>query len=209
MPGKSRKTPTTSESVHDQQALERLIFFSDAVFAISITLLALEIRLPAGEETLNNVELAAALLSIWPKYFGFVLSFLVIGFFWISHHRKFRYIWRYDRRLIFLNLLLLMVIAFIPFPTSVLSEHGNRTATIFYALVIILGGLISIAMWWYATDHNRLTDPQLDARQRRKEITMPLITICIFAISIGLSFIDEGLSRFSWILILVLSVAIR
>ena len=127
---------------------ERLVFFSDAVFAIAITILVLDIRLPAGEEALTDAELLAQLLGIWHKYLAYIISFLVIGSFWISHHRKFRYNRHYDSNLRFLNLLLLMAIAFIPFPSSVISEHGYRTATIFYALTIIVAGSMSVALWW-------------------------------------------------------------
>ncbi len=209
MPGKPHKTPVTSEHRPDQHGLDRIIFFSDGVFAIAITLLALEIRLPDPIVNLNNDELAAALVAIWPKYMSFLISFLVIGFFWISHHRKFHYIQRYDKTLIFLNLLLLMVIAFIPFPTTVLSQYGNRTATIFYALVIILGGLISMVTWWYASHHNRLIDSQMDAKQRRNEILIPAVTMGIFLLSIGLAFLDENLARTSWILIAVVNAFLR
>ncbi len=138
-----------------------------------------------------------------------MLSFLVIGSYWISHHRKFRYIRRYDRRLILLNLLLLMVIAFIPFPTTVLSEYGNRTATIFYASVMVLGGLLSVLIWWYAAYKNRLIDPNMDVKQRRKEIQVPLVTTGIFLLSIGISFIDPNIARFFWILIFAANVLFR
>ncbi len=124
-----------------------MIFFSDAVFAIAITLLALDIRLPVEAAALNDSELLQSLLALGPKYLSYCISFLVIGSFWISHHSKFRIITRYDSRLLFLNLLLLMVIAFIPFPTAILSEHGNRTATIFYALTMVAVGLLSTLMW--------------------------------------------------------------
>jgi uncharacterized membrane protein len=127
-------------SEHDQLGLERLIFFSDAVFAIAITLLALEIRLPAGGESLNDTQLFAQLIGMWHRYLAFFISFSVIGVFWISHHRKFRFIERYDRSLLMLNLLLLMMIAFIPFPSSIISENPNRTATIFYAVTMTLVG---------------------------------------------------------------------
>jgi uncharacterized membrane protein len=83
----------------------------------------------------------------------------------MAHHRKFRLIRRYDRGLLTLNLLFLMVIAFVSFPTSVISVSGNRTATVFYALTMALAGLMLAAVWWYASRHNRLTDPKLDAPQ--------------------------------------------
>lgn len=131
----------------DRLGLDRLIFFSDAVVAIAITLLALEIRLPPSAGQLSNQELLRQLVDIWPSYLGYVVSFLVIGAFWIGHHRKFRLIQRYNSRLLFLNLLMLMTVAFIPFPTAVLSEYGNRTATIFYALAVAVVGLTSALVW--------------------------------------------------------------
>jgi uncharacterized membrane protein len=128
-----------------------------------------------------------------------MISFLVIGLFWIGHHRKFRIIQRYDNRLL-LNVLLLMVIAFIPFPTSLISEYENRTATIFYALVIILSGLLFSVLWWYAS-YNGLIDPNLDQRKRRRETLGPMLMTGVFLLSIGLAFINIGLARLSWLLV--------
>jgi uncharacterized membrane protein len=202
-PDASRRKRDASDQ--DQLGLERLIFFSDAVFAIAITLLALDIRLPAGGEAASNAQLLAQLLGLWPKYLAYLVSFLAIGTFWVGHHRRFRFIRRSDRGLLALNLLFLMVIAFVPFPTSVISESGNRTATIFYALTMILGGLMLAALWWYASWHNRLTDPDLDARQARRQFVPILLTVMLFILSIGLAFLNENLARFSWLLVVPIS----
>jgi uncharacterized membrane protein len=200
---RSTSSPVNSEATAepDRLGLERLIFFSDAVFAIAITLLALEIRLPTAED-LNDAQLAAALFRMWPQYLAYVLSFLVIGSFWGAHHRKFQLIARYDRLLLTLNLLLLMVVAFIPFPSSVMSESGTRTATIFYALTIIVGGLLFTILWWHASRHDRLIDSHLTPQQRRREFVAPLSTVAIFLLSIGISFFNINLARLVWILIL-------
>jgi uncharacterized membrane protein len=210
MSKKPHRQPHSAEgkqnvSDQDQLGLERLIFFSDAVFAIAITLLALDIRLPASGEAPSNAQLLAQLLGLWPKYLAYLVSFLAIGTFWLGHHRRFRFIRRHDRGLLMLNLLFLMVIAFIPFPTSVISESGNRTATIFYALTITLGGLMLAALWWHASWHNRLADPGLDARQVRRQFAPMLLTVALFILSIGLAFLDENLARFSWLLIVPIS----
>ncbi len=208
------KQTTPLEGAHDRFSadrfgLERLAFFSDAVFAIAITLLALEIRLPTGEGPVTNAELVRNLLAIWPKYLGYIISFLVIGVFWIGHHRKFHFIQRYDGNLLLLNLLLLMAIAFIPFPTSVISKYGNRTATIFYALTMTLTGVLSAAIWWYASHRNRLIDSQLSIRQRRRETWGPLVVPGVFLLSIGLAFINDDLAKLSWVLVAVVSLLIR
>lgn len=185
----------------DQLGLERLIFFSDAVFAIAITLLALEIRIPGAENSLNENELFQALLSIWPKYLGYAIGFMTIGVLWISHHRKFRLIQRYDRILMWLNLFFLMFVAFIPFPTSIISEYGNRTSTVFYAMVVCMASIASIVLWWYASHNNRLIDSHLDPRQRRRETQVSLFVLGVFVLSIGLAFINADLAKFSWLLI--------
>jgi uncharacterized membrane protein len=189
----------------DHVGLERLIFFSDGVFAIAITLLALDIRLPATEAAPNNAQLLAQLLGLWPKYLAYAISFLAIGTFWMGHHRRFRFIRRYDRGLLTLNLLFLLVIAFVPFPTSVLSESGNRTATIFYALTMTMAGVMLTAIWWHASRHNHLTDPRLTVHQRQRQFVGLVVTIVLFVASIGLAFLNEGLARLSWLLIVPIS----
>jgi TMEM175 potassium channel family protein len=186
----------------DKLGLERLIFFSDAVFAIAITLLALEIRLPSIDGPVSNAALLQTLLSIWPEYLGYVVSFLVIGTLWVGHHRKFLLIQRHDRRLLFLNLLLLMSIAFIPFPTSVISEYGNLTATIFYALSIGVAGMLSALVWWYAARNNRLVIRALDMKKRWRELLNPLSVSLVFFVSVGLAFINSDLAKFSWLVLL-------
>jgi len=189
----------------DQLGLERLIFFSDAVFAIAITLLALEIRLPDTDELLTNTQLASQLAGMWHEYLAYILSFLVIGTFWMAHHRKYRYIIRYDNRLLFLNLMMLMVIAFIPFPSSIISKYPDRSATIFYALTMATAGILLAGNWWYASHHNRLIDPNLDVRISRRQLVAPLVTTAIFLFSILISFLNANLSRISWLLILLAS----
>lgn len=187
----------------DQLGLERLVFFSDAVFAIAITLLALEIRLPALGENPTNDQLFQALLALWPKYLSYAISFLVIGSFWLGHHRRFRLILRYDTRLLLLNILLLMGVAFIPFPTAVIGEYGNRTATIFYALVMTIAGLLNAAVWLYASHRNRLIEPSFTPQKRQRETMRVFILPVLFLLSIGLAFINDDLAKFSWLLIAV------
>jgi uncharacterized membrane protein len=191
---------TRGLNVHeDETGLERLIFFSDAVFAIAITLLALEIRLPVDAGDLSNGALLQQLLSIGPKYLSYIISFLVIGNFWIWHHVRFRQIVRYDRRLFLLNLLLLMSVAFIPFPTEVISENGNLTATIFYAITIAITGLLAFLLWVYASHGHRLT-ASIETAQSHRYMMNSLITPVVFLASIGLAFIHPDLAKYSWIL---------
>ncbi len=195
-----RKRNINREQFNDEAGLERLVFFSDAVFAIAITLLALDIRLPVDAAELSNQQLFNSLVGIWPKYLSFIISFLVIGNFWIAHHRRYRYIIRYDTRLLLLNLLVLMSIAFIPFPTVVLSESGNRTATIFYSLSIAMTGILSALLWWYVSRENRLLEENFDATLARRNLISILTVPAVFLLSIGLAFINADLAKFTWIL---------
>jgi uncharacterized membrane protein len=202
----TRKPAEVSQNGHPPHqvdlGLERLIFFSDAVFAIAITLLALEVRLPAGVELADNTALTAALLAIWPKYMSYAISFLVIGLYWMAHHRMFRLIVRYDRRLLFLNLLLLLVIAFVPFPTALLGEFGYVVTTFSYALTMLLAGLLSAAIWWYASGGGgRLLAQPLPPAELRRSRLRALIAPGIFLGSLGLAVFDSGVARLSWILI--------
>jgi uncharacterized membrane protein len=159
---------------------------------------------------LTSAGLLKILLSLWPRYLGYVLSFLVVGTFWISHYRRFHFIERYDNGLLLLNVLLLMLIAFTPFPASVISEHYTTlTANIFYALTMALTSLLSGTIWWYAAHNDRLIDSHLPARVRRRETWTPLLMAGIFFASIGLAFINVRLARASWALAAVARWFIR
>jgi uncharacterized membrane protein len=100
-------TERSPEAVKDR---DRIVNLSDGVFAIAITLLVLDIRVPDIPEGMVATELPAALLSLWPKYFGYVLSFVVISTLWVIHHSIFRPIRAYDRGLLYLNFLFLMFV---------------------------------------------------------------------------------------------------
>jgi uncharacterized membrane protein len=188
------------QSEKNEMGLERLVFFSDAVFAIAITLLAIDIHLPVDAAGLGNAELLSRLLAIWPKALGYMVSFLVIGNFWVIHHRQYQYIECYDTRLVYINLFILLSVAFIPFPTAVISENGNRTATIFYALAASFVGLFSALLWIYAT-HSRLVSPGVTPAMTRRGLLRNLCAPAILLGSIGLAFIDPDLAKYSWILI--------
>ncbi|WGV24157.1 TMEM175 family protein [Halotia branconii] len=146
----------------------RLEAFSDGVFAIAITLLVLEIKVPPPDTVLG-----AELLQLWPSYLAYVVSFLVIGAIWINHHAMFHHIVRVDGTLLLLNVLHLMLIAFLPFPTAVLAEAFHRgtdepIAAAFYSSILTVIGIFVNAMWRYAAHEYRLIDPHLAAKKVRK-----------------------------------------
>jgi uncharacterized membrane protein len=206
MPSKTRQSSPTIEKTQQHPSLERLVFFSDAVFAIAITLLALEIRLPETETLFDDEQLATFLAGNWHAYLAYALSFLVIGSFWTSHHRKFRFIRSLDGTLIFLNLLYLMVIAFMPFPSSVISIYANRTSTIFYASIMTLASLILALLWGYASHKKGLVDERLGKAQRRRQLLAPLMMAAVFGCSIVLAIFAPGIARLLWVLILLVTI---
>jgi len=140
----------------------RLVAFSDAVFAVAVTLLVLEIRPPTDYGNLLH-----GLAVLWPSYLAYALTFLFIGQVWANHHVMFDHIRAADRVILFLNTLLLMIVAFLPFATSVLAGalrtgHGHRTAVVFYGLAFDAAALTFNAVWRYARRHRLLSDT-LDA----------------------------------------------
>jgi uncharacterized membrane protein len=159
----------------------RIEAFSDGVFAIAITLLVLEIRVPEQAEG----GLGQALLDQWPSYASYVVSFFVIGIIWINHHAVFDHLLRADRALLFLNLLLLLWVGLLPWPTNVLGlymrEGGadERVAAVLYTGVMTLMGVAFGALWTYATRHRELlgetlSDEEIRVRTRRFTLGAPV-----------------------------------
>jgi uncharacterized membrane protein len=182
-------------------ALDRVVFFSDAVFAIAITLLAIDVRLPPLAPHQTNQTLLDALAGLRPAIFAFLLSFAVIAAFWIGHYRTFRVITHVDGRLIVINLLFLLCIAAVPFPTSVQAQQGDlAVSAILYASLGVLTGLASTVLWWYAV-HARLVATSVTPRIGRYITYRALVPPIMFAISIPLALVSPTLVWAWWIAI--------
>ena len=163
-----------------KRSFDRFVNFSDAVFAIAITLLVLDIRLPAIDATALRPPLAAQLPGMMPNLFAFMLSFVVIGGYWVSHHRFFKSVDRSDARLVWINLLVLFFIVLLPFPTQIVAEYGDTTLGVeIYAGAMTLTGLSIIAMEAYAF-RAHLTAPEAFARV---SLLKSSITPLVFALS--------------------------
>lgn len=135
------KTSVTPDHASPGIGFERMVFFSDAVFAIAITLLVLDLRLPV----LPDGRLGFSELT--PKLLGFGVSFFVIALHWLAHHRLCESLARYDRALLRTNLLFLAGIAFLPFPTAVVTEHGDvPAAVILYAVSVATTGTLLVIL---------------------------------------------------------------
>ena len=182
-PGVERRETDAAESF----GIDRIKFFSDAVFAIAITLLSLNLALPGNTKESN---LAHQLGTLWPEYGAFAFTFLLIGLRWLTHLIQFRYIRRYDNTLLGLNLTLLLVVAFLPFASRVLAEYpDSRAACALYAGSMAVAGLISTALWRHANRSGQLTeDPGLDADTRRNLQIRWAVLPVFFGIAIVLIF---------------------
>jgi uncharacterized membrane protein len=148
--------------------LDRLGAFCDGVFAIAITLLILEVRVPAAD-AVARVGLWRELAGRWPSYGAYALSFVIIGIMWANHHNIFRYIGRSNHVFVMLNIGLLLGTAFLPYPTAVLAAYlpvpGARTAaTVLYGGTLTFTAIFFNAVWRYAATGRRLLRPDADAR---------------------------------------------
>jgi uncharacterized membrane protein len=186
-------------SVAGRLEYDRVLFFSDAVFAIAITLLVVDIRVPQ-----IVVNAARELHDARGKILSFAISFLVIGLFWMGHHRLFRYITALDRPLIFLNLLFLGTIAFLPYPTALLFAGSTRQAAApaFYAACVAGAGLMELAVWLYAIRAKGLVPASVSPALRRAETAQLLPVPVVFGLSIPVAFFAPGVAPFTWILLL-------
>jgi len=171
----------------------RLETFTDGVLAIAITLLVLDLKVPP-HGTLAG-PLSAALLHRWPSYLAYLVSFLVIGIIWVNHHAMFRLIARIDRKLLFLNLVLLLVAAAIPFPTALLAEYLNagrdaHTAAAVYSGTMLAMALAFLAMWGYAAHRANLLHEHIDRAKARAATRRFGAGPVIYLGTVGLSFVD-------------------
>jgi uncharacterized membrane protein len=188
---------------------DRIVNLSDGVFAIAITPLVLDIRVPDIPEGMVASELPAALLSLWPKYLGYFLSFAVISTFWIVHHSIFRPIREYDRGLLYLNFLFLMFVAFVPFPTSLLGEYGDHQLPVaIYAGALAIGRLLLTAIHWYSTRDDRLGGEPQNPGEVRFYLIRGLAMPVIFLLSIGVSFFSVGAAIWSWVVMIVVDAVV-
>jgi uncharacterized membrane protein len=197
-----------NRSSEDTRGLDRIIFFSDAIFAIVMTLLILNISVPDIPQDSAAAELPARVLDLWPQFFSYALSFLVIGTYWMAHHGTFHYFRSYDRMLMWLNLLFLLSISFVPFPTALLGEYGEQQfAVVLYALSLAVPRLLLARVWWYASKRNLLIE-NLDPRTSRYHLARSLAISVLFLLSIVVSFFSVSAAILSWLLMFVIDTVL-
>jgi uncharacterized membrane protein len=170
----------------------RVEAFSDGVFAIAITLLVLTIAQPSTHQYGN---LGHFFLNQWPSLAAYIVSFAIIGIMWINHHSVFRHLEYVDRTLLYLNLLLLATIAFLPYPTGVLGQalakgEGTRTAAVVYGVVMTLNACAWSVLWLYASRHRRLLRTDFPEGERATATVLFTLGVLVYTLSVGVAFLS-------------------
>jgi uncharacterized membrane protein len=186
-----------------ESGTERLMAFSDGVFAIAITLLVLNLVPPTV-----NKGLGRALLDMWPSYLSFVMSFLIIGIVWANHHSMFLHIKRTNHIFLLINVVFLLWVAVIPFPTSLLAKYltvpsEQNLVMEVYAAVFVVGSVLFNLLWWYATHNRRLTSDGVDALAMRHTAVSYYAGPVSYVADLGLAYISVPLSLILFVLLAV------
>jgi TMEM175 potassium channel family protein len=184
----------------------RLEAFSDGVFSIAATLLVLELHVPESSDGLGS-----ALLAQWPSYVTYATSFGTIGIIWVNHHSLFIHVRQVDRSLLFLNLLLLMTVSVIPFPTALLGRYvtagdDGHLAGAVYGGVMVLMSVAFSALWFHVTGNPRLINRQLDPRRARRESVLFSAGLLAYVAGIGLSFVSAQVALAVYALVAIFYV---
>ena len=180
-------------------ALDRLIYFSDAVFAIAMTLLVLAIPRPP----VRTHDIAGYLTRNDGKFVAYFISFWVIALYWVAHHRLFRVVERFDQGVLFLNLVELFFIAFLPYPSAILGDHPTSfAATVFYALAVSAVGAASTLLAWYTAMHRKYVKP-MPPRLVHYYVLRGLIAPVVFLASIPVALASVQTAQLLWLLTLL------
>ena len=206
-----RRTPAQPQAAvtrAQQRDLARVEAFSDGVFAFAITLLVLGIRIPKPGDTDASAGLQPLLLQQWPSYVAFALTFSLVGIVWANHRLMFKHFVRTDHILVWLNLLVLMSVAFLPVPTAVLgawgaSDRNRLAAVLFYGGTLFVAGIIHNLLWWYGAYWGRLASAEFTEQQRRMLTLSWLGGPVLYGVSLALALVDPRLSVAGYVLIAI------
>lgn len=199
----ARKQGSQKDEETERRGIDRINGFSDAVFAVAITLLILTIVVP---EVSDIGQLPQELADMWPKFMGFFISFVIIGGFWMNHHAMFSYLRRSTPVLLRINLFLLMFIVLLPFSTDLMSEYGDSVlAAVFYDINMASVALSMGVLWWYASYHKDLVDESVSHAMRRHLVLVYLSMTLVFCISVGIAFVNIPASLYFFLTLIPLS----
>jgi uncharacterized membrane protein len=190
--------------------LEHVISFSDAIFAFSITFMAITIQIPSLPENLTQTQVIESLVGeLGLRFAIYVISFFVIGLYWISYHQIFNHIVGSHAIIVWLNLVFLFFITIIPFAVDLQVDYGfYQIIFIVYALVLTMAGS-SLTLIWLHASKNRLIDESLNHTEIQNILLESTLTPSVFAISILVSIIDIQIAYYFWITIIPAKIILR
>ena len=187
-------------SLRDTTEFDRLANFSDAIYAISLTLQVVSLEAPKITHSSSGRELWEALGDESSQILMFFISFIVIGSFWLAHHRFFRRLAAIDRSLLFASLIYLAFISFLPFPSSLLGDQvDNGVAVALYALCIAAVAGLEVVLQWIAKTHDLFLEPPSPASYRWNLIASST-PVAIFLVSIPVAFVSPQVAILIWLL---------
>jgi uncharacterized membrane protein len=187
-------------------AVDRLAALTDGVFAIAITLLALEVTVPIVEAGVDGSDLGTALVEQWPSYAAYIVTFFLVGAYWFNHHRMFNLLRGVDHRFLVLNIFFLMAIAIIPFPNALIAEYllkpeQQGVAAGVYGLAMLTLAIMFNLVWWYAGWRQRLLRSDCDYRLVRQVLKSYLFGPVIYLIGLVVSFFAPIVSLIIFVLV--------
>ena len=185
----------------------RIETLTDGIIAIAMTLMVLDMKVPHLATGVAQAALEFRVFDLWPKFLIYVLSFVILAIFWVSHSIQFHYIRHADRTFFWINVLFMMLLSFLPFSTHLLGEHiVQRVAVIFYGCHLTAIWICLYFHWLYATTGLRLVDEDIDQRIVRAVGTRSLIGPVIYLFAIGISFLSTGISIALYTIIVILHI---
>ncbi|MFP8890821.1 TMEM175 family protein [Natrialbaceae archaeon A-CW2] len=187
---------------------DRLLALSDGVIAIAITLLVLEITVPDIPVGSQISVLPDLILEQWHEFFGFVLSFLVIASYWVNHRRVFVHIVKHDRGVVWLNLLFLLMVAFVPFASSVFATYPGQLGIMFLSGTLALTGFTLALLWSYAS-WKQLVEEGLASRAVKIQAARYLASPFVFLLAIIVAAFDPSFGILTWLLLIPINAALQ
>ncbi|MDQ2684344.1 MAG: TMEM175 family protein [Thermoproteota archaeon] len=189
--------------------LDHVVSFGDAIFAFSITFIAISIEIPSLPSNLSEAEVANRLLQLIPQFEIYFTSFAVIGIFWIKYHIIFNKIKDSHSVMLWLNLLYLFFITLISFGTALRFENNYISTFALYAIILTATSILLSLIWIHALRYNLLKDDNMTSRQKKLYILQGIIPAIIFAGSIGVAFINIQVASYSWIMIIPFQIIFK
>ncbi|HMS22969.1 MAG TPA: TMEM175 family protein [Candidatus Levybacteria bacterium] len=196
-----RKIEEDIENIIDEN---RVVNFSDAVFAFAATLLVLKIDIPQINSGFVEAQLTSSLVALWPQYLANIISFLIIGYYWLTHHIVFGLLRKLNRTVVWLNIVFLILVSFIPFPVDLYGDfHTVPMVVVFYSASLALVGYMLAVIWWYASTNNKLISPEMTKRKIAFITSKVLVAPVVFTLSIPLVYFHPLAAQASWIFIIL------